>query len=74
MKSQFILNYIIGMLLFLTFIICPSAQAADTIKIGIAGAHSGDLASYGLPTVKAAQLVIKNINAKGALWAGKWNW
>ena len=31
-----------------------SGVAADTIKIGIAGAHSGDLASYGLPIVKAA--------------------
>ncbi len=40
---------------------------ADTIKIGIAGAHSGDLASYGLPTVKAAELVVKDINDKGGI-------
>ena len=38
-----------------------------TIKIGVAGAHSGDLASYGLPTVKAAELVVKDINAKGGI-------
>jgi len=43
------------------------AMAADTIKIGVAGAHSGDLASYGLPTVKAAELIIKDINAKGGI-------
>jgi len=41
--------------------------AADTIKLGIAGAHSGDLASYGLPTIKAAELVVKDINAKGGV-------
>ncbi|MDD3618791.1 MAG: branched-chain amino acid ABC transporter substrate-binding protein [Desulfobulbaceae bacterium] len=41
--------------------------AAETIKIGVAGAHSGDLASYGLPTVNAAELVVKDINAKGGI-------
>ena len=67
MKSQIVLKYISGMLLFLTLIVCTEAQAADTIKIGIAGSHSGDLASYGLPTVKAAQLVVKDINAQGGV-------
>jgi branched-chain amino acid transport system substrate-binding protein len=43
------------------------ALAADPIKIGVAGAHSGDLASYGLPTLKAAQLVVKEINEKGGI-------
>ena len=33
----------------------------------MAGAHSGDLASYGLPTVKAAEMVVKEINAKGGV-------
>lgn len=41
--------------------------AAETIKIGVAGAHSGDLASYGLPTVKAAELVVKEINDRGGI-------
>ena len=41
--------------------------AADTIKIGVPGAHSGDLASYGLPSVKAAELVVKKVNAKGGI-------
>jgi hypothetical protein len=26
-----------------------TAMAADTIKFGVAGPHSGDLASYGIP-------------------------
>ncbi|MHB8772108.1 MAG: branched-chain amino acid ABC transporter substrate-binding protein [Syntrophales bacterium] len=41
--------------------------AAEPIRLGIAGAHSGDLASYGLPTVKAAEMVVKEINAKGGV-------
>ena len=41
--------------------------AADVIKLGVAGAHSGDLASYGIPSVKAAELVVKDINAKGGV-------
>ena len=40
---------------------------ADTIKFGVAGAHSGDLASYGLPTVNAAKLAIDQINANGGV-------
>ena len=41
--------------------------AADTIKLGVAGAHSGDLASYGLPTVNAAKLVVADVNARGGI-------
>jgi branched-chain amino acid transport system substrate-binding protein len=41
--------------------------AADTIKFGVAGAHSGDLASYGLPSVNAAELVIEKVNAAGGI-------
>jgi branched-chain amino acid transport system substrate-binding protein len=44
-----------------------SVMAADTIKLGVAGPHSGDLASYGIPTIKAAELVVKDINAKGGV-------
>jgi branched-chain amino acid transport system substrate-binding protein len=52
---------------FLTAIPSGPLSAADAIKLGVAGAHSGDLASYGLPTVKAAELVVKEINAKGGV-------
>ncbi len=41
--------------------------AGDTIKLGVAGAQSGDLASYGLPTVNAAKLVVAEYNAKGGI-------
>ncbi|WP_207264294.1 branched-chain amino acid ABC transporter substrate-binding protein [Desulfovibrio sp. Huiquan2017] len=40
---------------------------AKKVVLGVAGAHSGDLASYGLPTVNAAKLVAKKINAAGGI-------
>jgi len=43
------------------------AIGADTIKLGVAGPHSGDLASYGIPTTKAAELVVQDINGKGGV-------
>ncbi len=43
------------------------APAADTIKIGVAGAHSGDLASYGVPPLNAAKIVAAKVNASGGL-------
>jgi len=47
------------------------AMAADTIKLGVAGAHSGDLASYGIPSANAAKLVVDDINAKGGILGKK---
>jgi branched-chain amino acid transport system substrate-binding protein len=53
------------------FIACTSLMAAGTIKVGVAGAHSGDLASYGIPSVHAAELVVEAINAKGGILGKK---
>jgi branched-chain amino acid transport system substrate-binding protein len=44
-----------------------NALAVESIKIGVAGSHSGDLASYGLPTARAAELVVEHINAQGGI-------
>ena len=55
----------------LTVTFSSGVMAGDPIKIGIAGAHSGDLASYGLPTVKAAELVVKHVNEKGGINGSK---
>ncbi|MCP4374331.1 MAG: branched-chain amino acid ABC transporter substrate-binding protein, partial [Deltaproteobacteria bacterium] len=47
----------------------PAEKAAEPvkelapIKLGVAGPHSGDLASYGIPSVKAAELVVKHKNS-----------
>lgn len=50
----------------ITFISCGEKEA-ETIKIGVAGPHSGDLASYGIPTVRAAELVAEKVNAAGGI-------
>jgi len=60
---------IIGMSMM--FLFPGLSPAADTIKLGVAGPHSGDLASYGIPTVKAAELVVKDVNAKGGILGKK---
>ena len=38
-----------------------------TIKIGVAGPHSGDLAAYGIPTKEAAEMLVAEVNAKGGV-------
>ncbi len=48
-----------------------NALAEDVIRLGVPGAHSGDLASYGLPTLNAAQLVADEYNAKGGIMGKK---
>ncbi|RPH50673.1 MAG: branched-chain amino acid ABC transporter substrate-binding protein [Desulfobacteraceae bacterium] len=50
----------------------PKEEAAkpaptEPIKLGVAGPHSGDLASYGIPSLRAAELVVKDINEKGGV-------
>jgi len=40
---------------------------AEPIKLGVAGPHSGDLASYGIPTVRAAELVVAKYNEMGGV-------
>jgi len=44
-----------------------TANAANTIKLGVAGAHTGDLAGYGIPALNAARLVVDKFNAAGGV-------
>jgi branched-chain amino acid transport system substrate-binding protein len=69
MRKSSICN-LIALAAVVAFMAVPAA-AEDTIKIGVAGPHSGDLASYGIPTVKAAELVVKDVNAKGGVLGKK---
>jgi len=64
-------QYKAGILLILAFFLtgCGSGSK-DTIRIGVAGAHSGDLASYGLPSVNAVKIVADIWNKNGGI-AGK---
>ena len=60
------LGQLVAAALVATVISAP-ALAADTIKIGVAGPHTGDLAPYGLPSKDAAEMVVAEINAKGGI-------
>ena len=64
MKSR---KFVAAAALMLAISAPVTGMAGDTIKFGVAGAHSGDLASYGLPSVNAAKLVIDQVNAKGGI-------
>lgn len=45
----------------------PAGAAGEPIRLGVAGPQSGDLASYGIPSARAAALVVREINAKGGV-------
>lgn len=60
-------KWIAPALAFLLFTAPMPAQAAETIKLGVPGAHTGDLAGYGVPALNAAKLVVEKINAAGGI-------
>ncbi len=41
----------------------PTEKQLEAIKLAVVGPHSGDLASYGIPTIKAAELVVEHRNS-----------
>jgi len=45
----------------------PALANHHTIKIGVAGPHTGDLAPYGIPTKEAAEMIVADVNAKGGV-------
>lgn len=58
----------------LVFALAFSGQAlaaSDTIKLGVAGAHSGNLAGYGMGTLNAAKIIVEQVNAAGGIAGGK---
>jgi branched-chain amino acid transport system substrate-binding protein len=67
MRVSFNRKFIAATAGFMMAVAIPVIGSADTIKVGVAGPHSGDLASYGLPSVNAAKLVVEMINAKGGI-------
>lgn len=69
MSSRFVKGLFLSAMAF-TVSVSPLGATnalADTIKIGVAGAHSGELASYGQPTLNATKLVVDEYNAKGGV-------
>ncbi len=66
MRNKFSV-FFVAMVLLTTLVFAGGQQEGGPIRIGVAGAHSGDLASYGLPTVNAAELVAAEVNANGGV-------
>lgn len=62
-----ILVVAVGLVLVAALVSAGGQRETDEILIGVAGAHSGDLASYGLPTVNAAEIIAEQVNADGGL-------
>lgn len=62
----------ISYVLFVTLVLTISANAfAKTIKIGVIGPLSGDLATYGIPTKNGAELAVETINKAGGVLDSK---
>ena len=55
------------MLLAASFAVSPAHAEPQTIKIGVPGAHSGNLAAYGLPPLNAARLMARYYNERGGI-------
>ncbi|PKN06363.1 MAG: branched chain amino acid ABC transporter substrate-binding protein, partial [Deltaproteobacteria bacterium HGW-Deltaproteobacteria-7] len=67
MNNNLLFRWILIPVFLFAFGSTSTLYGGETIKIGIAGSHTGDLASYGLPTVHAAELVARKINAQGGI-------
>ncbi len=57
----------LSLALLLSLAVPFNAQAADTIKIGVQTALSGDLAAYGIPSLRASEIAVEELNKKGGL-------
>lgn len=64
---------VIGLIAFLILVYqgvaLPSMRVINdnTIKIGVVGPHTGDLANYGIPTLNAVEIITEKVNAKGGI-------
>jgi branched-chain amino acid transport system substrate-binding protein len=68
MRRVFSIAVVAMMVMALMITGCAKKETPkEPIKVGVAGPHSGDLASYGIPTVRAAELVVEEINAQGGV-------
>lgn len=69
MNSRIARTFLIAVTLVLTagLVFAGGAQEGGTIKIGVSGAHTGDLASYGIPSMRAAELVAAQVNEAGGI-------
>ncbi|OQY38058.1 MAG: branched chain amino acid ABC transporter substrate-binding protein [Spirochaetaceae bacterium 4572_7] len=61
-------GFLVALVAILLLAGCSKSDDSNApILIGVAGAHSGDLAPYGLPTVNAVELVVEEWNKNGGV-------
>ncbi len=65
LAGRLLVAAVLGM--FALFAAAGPAAAQETVKFGVAGAHSGDLASYGISGLRGVEQAVKEINAKGGV-------
>ncbi len=58
-------------LILVCFVSVGAFAKSDVITIGVPGSYSGDLASYGIPTKQAVELVVNKVNKSGGLLGKK---
>lgn len=66
-KKIFLITLIYCLSGLFLFSCAKEKEATEPIRLGVVGAHSGDMARYGVPSVNAAKLVVEKINAKGGV-------
>jgi len=62
--SRLVVTVLMVAVIFLLFDI---GYASEPIKIGVAGAHSGELAPYGISGLRGVELAVQHINAQGGV-------
>lgn len=70
LKSLAPVTTIVSLVVALSVMSVPTAQAAETINIGFLAALSGPDAGWGLPGLTGNQMFIDEVNAKGGLLVG----
>ncbi len=70
LKSLVPVTTIVSLVVALSVMSVPTAQAAETINIGFLAALSGPDAGWGLPGLTGNQMFIDEVNAKGGLLVG----
>ena len=67
MRASKLLIVAVVLLISTGLVFAGGQGESGAIKIGVAGAHSGDFASHGSPPVDAAERVVEDINATGGI-------
>jgi branched-chain amino acid transport system substrate-binding protein len=68
-KSKWFSIFLVG--LFGLFFMCPTSNAANTIKVGIVDTYTGPPSAYTLDVLDGFKMAVEKINAKGGVLGKK---